>query len=132
MSSFLRPHGLQHSRLPCPSFSSGVCWNPCPLSQWCYLTISSSVTPFSFCLQPFPAWGSFPMSQLFASDGQSIQTSASALPMNIQGLFRLGLNGLNQGTCKSLLQHHRLKSSILQHSAFFMSNSHVHTCRKPE
>ena len=128
----LWPHGRQHTRLPCPSPPPGVCSNACSLSQWCYLTISSSATSFSFCLQSFPAWGSFPVSQLFASDGQSIQTSASVLPVNIQGWFHLGLNGLNQGTCKSLLQHHRLKSSILQHSAFFMSNSPVRTCRKPE
>ena len=60
---FLGPHGLQHTRLPCPSLSPGVCSNWCPLSQWCYLTISSSAVPFSFCLQSFPAPGSFPMSR---------------------------------------------------------------------
>ena len=91
----LQPHELQHARPPCPSPSPRVCSNPCPLSQWCYPTISSSVVPFS-CLQSFPASGSFPMSQLFVSGGQSIGVSASAsvLPMNIQGWFPLGLTSL--------------------------------------
>ena len=72
---------------PCPSLSSGVCSNACPLSQWCHPTFSSSIIPFSSCLQSFPAYGSFPKSQLFTSGGQSIGASASAsvLPMNIQG-----------------------------------------------
>ena len=92
MSSSLWPHGLQHARLPCPSPSPGVCSNSCPLSWWCLPTISSSVIPFSSCLQSFPASGSFLLSQLFASGGQSIGASASALvlPMNIQGWFPLG------------------------------------------
>ena len=83
-------------RLPCPSLSPGVFSNSCPLSWWCHPTISSCVTRFSSCLQSFPASGSFPVSQLFASGGQSIETSASAsvLPMNIQGWFPLGLTGL--------------------------------------
>ena len=85
------PHGLQHSRPPCPSPSPGVCSNSGPLSQWCHPTISSSVTPFSSCLQSFPAPGSFPMSWLFTSGGQCIgaSTSASVLPINIQGWFPL-------------------------------------------
>ena len=83
----LRPHGLQHARLPCPPLSPGVCSNSCLLSQWWYPTISSSIAPFSSCLQSFPASGSFPMSQLFASGGQSIGASASVLPMNIQDAF---------------------------------------------
>ena len=89
-------HGLQHSRLPCPLRSPRVCSNPCPSSRWCHPTISSSVTPFSSCLQSFPASGSFPMSQFFASGGQSTGTSGSAsvLPMNIQGWFPLGLTDL--------------------------------------
>ena len=93
MSDSLRPHGLQHDRPPCPSLSLGV---SCPLIWWCHPTISSSVTPFSSCLQSFPASGPFPMSWLFASSGQSIRASAlaSALPMNIQGWFPLGLTGL--------------------------------------
>ena len=81
----LWPHKLQHARLPCPSPSPGTCSNSCPLIQWCHPTISSSVVPFSFRLQSFPASGSFLMSQLFAPGGQSIGASASAsvLPINI-------------------------------------------------
>ena len=86
VSDPLRPHGLQHARLPCPSLSPRACSNSCSLSRWCHPTISSSVTLFSSCLQSFLASGSFPMSWLFASGGQSIGASASAsvLPMNIQ------------------------------------------------
>ena len=82
--------------LPCPSLSSGACSNSCPLSQWCHPTISSSVVTFFSFLQAFPASGSFPVSGLFSSGGQSIGVSASAsvLPMNIQGWFLLGLTGL--------------------------------------
>ena len=96
MPNSLWPHGLQHTRLPWPSPSPGVCSNSCSLSQWCHPTISSSVIPFSSCPQSFPASGSFPMSQFFASGGQSIRASASAsaLPMNIQGWFPLALIGL--------------------------------------
>ena len=78
MSDSWRPHGLQHARFPCPSPTPRACSNSCPSSQWCHPTISSSVIPFSFCLQSFPASGSFPMSQLFALGGQSIGISASA------------------------------------------------------
>ena len=80
-----RPHGLQHASLPCPSPTPRACSNLCPSSRWCHPNISSSVIPFS-CLQSFPASGSFPMSQFFASSGQSIGASASAsvVPMNIQ------------------------------------------------
>ena len=96
MSDSLQPLGLQHARLPCPSSSPQACSNLCPLSQWCHPTISSSVIPFSCCLQSFPASGSFLMSWLFAAGGQSIGVSASAsvLPMNIQDWFPLGLTGL--------------------------------------
>ena len=92
----LRPHELQHTRLPCPSLSPGVCSNSCPLSQWCHPAMSFSVTCFSSCPQSLPASRSFPMSQLFASDGQSIGASASAsvLLMNTQGWFPLGWTGL--------------------------------------
>ena len=85
----LRPCGLQHARLPCPSLSPGICSNSCPLSPWCHPAISSSVAPFSSCLQSLPASGSFLMSWLFASDGQSTGASASAsvLLMSIQGWF---------------------------------------------
>ena len=86
MSNSLQPHGLQHARPHCPSPTPRVHPNPCPLSQWCHPTISSSVIPFSSCPQCFPASGSFQMSQLFASGGQSVGVSASAsvLPMKIQ------------------------------------------------
>ena len=91
----LQPHGLQHTRLPCPSLSPGVCSNSCPLNWWCYLSISSSVVPFSSCLQSFPPSWSFKMSQFFTSGGQSIGVSASAsvLPKNIQDWFSLGWTG---------------------------------------
>ena len=92
MSDSSRPHGLQHARLPGPSPSRRVCPSSCPSSQWCHPTISPSVTIFYFCCQSFPASGSFPMSWLFTSGGQSIGASASAL--NIQGWFPLGLTGL--------------------------------------
>ena len=86
MSDSLWPHGLWHARPPCLSPAPGVYSNSFPLSWWCYSTISSSVVPFSFCLQSFPASGSFPMSQFFPSGGQSIRVSAlvSVLPKNIQ------------------------------------------------
>ena len=96
VSDSLWPHGLQHTRLPCPSPSPKVCSDSCPLSWWCFLTISSSAALFSFCLQSFPASGSFPVSWLFVSDGQSIGASVSAtdFPMSIQGWFPLVLTGL--------------------------------------
>jgi len=86
MSNSLRPHGLQHTRPPCPSPTPRVYSNSCPLSQWCHPIISSYVIPFSSGLQSFPASGSFQMSQLFASGGQSIgvSVSTSILPMNTQ------------------------------------------------
>ena len=93
VSDSLWPHGLQHASLSCPSPTPGACSNSCPSSRWCHPTISFSVVPFSSCLQSFPALGSFPMSQFFASGGQSIGVSASAsvLPMNIHDRFSLGL-----------------------------------------
>ena len=95
VSDSLRPHGLQHTRPPCPSPAPGAYSNSCPLSPWCHPTFSSSVVPFSSRLQSFPASGSFQMSQFFTSGGQSIGVSASAsvLPMNIQDLFPLGWTG---------------------------------------
>ena len=92
VSDFLWPHELQHARPPCPSPTPGVYSNPCPASRWCHPAISSSVIPFSSCLQFLPASGSFPMSQLFESGGQSIGVSASAsvFPMNTQDWFPLG------------------------------------------
>ena len=96
MSNSFGRHGLRHARLPCSSPTPRTCSNSCPSSQWYHLTISSSVIPFSSCLQSFPASGSFPMSQFFASGGQSIGAwaSTSVLPMNIQDWFPLGLTGL--------------------------------------
>ena len=95
VSDSSRPHELQHARSPCPSATPGVHPNPCPLSRWCHPTISSSVVPFSSCLQSFPTSGSFQMSQLFASGGQStgVSASASVLPMNTQDWSPLGCTG---------------------------------------
>ena len=114
----LPPHGLQHTRPPCPSPTPGVHPNPCPLCRWCHPTISSSVVPFFSCVQSFPASGSFQMSQLFESGAQSIGASASApvFPINIQGWFPLGFDLLVvQGTLKSSLepQFKNINSSVL-------------------
>ena len=87
MSNFLRSHGQQHARLPCPSLSPRVCLDSCPLSRWCHPTTSSSVTPFSFCLWSFPASGSFPKSRFFTSGGQNIGASASVFSMNSSKIF---------------------------------------------
>ena len=91
----LRPHDLRHTRLPCPSSTTRACSNSCPLSQWCHPTISSSVIPFSSCFQSFPSSGSFQMSKLLASGGQSIGVSAStsAFPKNTQDWSPLGWTG---------------------------------------
>ena len=124
VSDSLRPQEAQHTGPSCPSSTHGVQPNPCLLSRWCHPTISSSVVPFS-CPQSFQASGSFQMSQLLASGGQSIGVSASAsvLPMNTQEtsfrMDRLELLAV-QGTLKSLLQNHSSKASILRHSAFFV------------
>ena len=95
VSDSLQPRGLQHARLPCPPPTPRSCSHSCPSSQWCHPTISTSVFPFSSCLQSFPASGSFPRNQFSTSGGQSIGVSASAsvLPMNIQDRFPLGLTG---------------------------------------
>ena len=94
MSDSLRPHALQHARLPCPSPTLGDCSNSCQSSWWCHPIISSFVVPFSSCLQSFPALGSFPMSQFFTTGGPRIGASASVLPVNIQDWFPLVLTGL--------------------------------------
>ena len=122
MSSSLQPHGLQPTSLPYTSPNPRACSNTCPWNWWCHPTISFSVIPFSCCLQSFSASGSFPMSQFFTSGGQSIgaSTSASVLPMNIQGWFPLGWTGwisLKSKGLSSLLQYHSSKASILQCSA---------------
>jgi len=123
MSDSLQPQGLQHVRLLCPSPSPRACSNSCPLMRWCHPVISSSVVHFSSCLQSSPASGSFPMSQLFASGGQSSGDSDSAAvpPMNIQGWFTLRFRFdflAVQGNLRKLIQNHSLKASILRCSAF--------------
>ena len=126
MSNSLRSYGLQHTRLPCPSPSSRVCSNSCPLSRRCHPTISSSVVPFSSCLQSFPASGSFPMSQLFTSGGQRMYWSLNfsiSSSNEYSGLVSFRIDWFDllavQGSLRSLLQHHSLKASILWYSAFF-------------
>ena len=124
MSDSLWPHGLQHARLPCPS-TPRACSNSCPLSPWCHPTVSSSVIPFSSCLQSFPASGSFPMSQFLASVVKDWSFSFSISPSNeYSGLISLRIDWFYllavQGTLKSLLQHHSSKASIIWHSAFFI------------
>ena len=133
MSDSLQPHGLQHTRLPCPSPTPRVYSNSCPLNQWCHPTISSSVIPFSSCLQSFPASGTFQMSQLFASDGQSIGVSAlaSVLPMNTQdwsplgwtGWISLQSKGLSRVFSNTTVQKHQSFSTQLS----LRSNTHIHT-----
>ena len=132
VSSSLWTHGLQHSCLPCP-LSSRVCLNSCPLSQWCHPMISSSVNPFSFCLQSFPASGFFPMSQFFISGSQSIGVSASAivLPMNTQSWFPLGWTGWISLLSKR--PSRVFSNTTVQKHQFFgpqlslWPNSHIHT-----
>jgi len=140
MSKSLWLRGLQHSRFLCPPLSPGVCSNSCPLSWWCHPTISSSVIPFFSCPQSFPALGSFPVSQFFASGGQNIEASVSAsvFPMNIQGWFPLGLTGLISLLFKELSRV--FSSTTVRKHQFFgaqpslWSNSHIHTwlLEKPE
>ena len=129
VSDSLWPHGLQHARPPCLPPTSGACSNS--LSRWCHPTISSSVIPFSSCLQSFPAPAYFPMSQFFSSGGQSVGASASVLPMNIQDLVALGLTrwiSLQSKRLKILLQHHSFKSINSSALSFLYSpNFHIHT-----
>ena len=130
VSNSLQPHWLQHTRLPCPSVSPGVCSNSCPLSQRCHPAISFYVDPFS-CPQSFPTLESFPMSQLSASGGQIIGATASVLPINIQGWFPLGYAGLISLLSKGLSRV--FSSTTVQKHQFFSaqlslwSNSHIHT-----
>ena len=133
VSDFFQPHGLQHSRLSCLSPTHEAFLNSCPLNQWCHPKIPSSVVPFSSLFQSFPGSGSYPTSQLFTSDGQSIGDSASAsvLPMSIQDWFPLGLTGLMSLQSKGLsrvfpnitVQKHQFFSTQLSSQ----SNSHIHT-----
>ena len=125
MSNSLQPHGLQHSRPPSPSPTLAVHSNSCPLSRWCHPTISSSVVPFTSLPQSFPASGSFPMSQFFASGGQKLQFQLQdCLSSEYSGLISFRMDWLDllavQGTLKSLLQYHSSKASILWCSAFFI------------
>ena len=123
---FCNSHGWQHPSLPCPSLSPGVCSNSHPLSQWCHPTISSSVIPFSSCLQSFPASGSFPMeSALHIRWPKYWSFTFSISPSSEHsGLISFKVDWFNlltvQGTLKNLLQHHSLIASALQHSAFFL------------
>ena len=141
LSNSLQPHGLQDARPPCPSLSTGVCPNSCPLSQWCHPIISSSVIPFSSCLQSFPASSGKDLSRVFsnesvlqvASGDQSIGASASAsvLTMNIQGWFPLGLTGLifllskwlSRVFSSTTAQKHQCFST----QPFLLSSSHICT-----
>ena len=133
VSNSLWPHESQHARPPCPSPTPRVYSNPCPLSWWCHPAISASVVPFISCFQPCPASGSFPMSQLFASGGQSIGVSASAsvLPMNTQdwsplgwtGWISLQSKGLSRVSSNTTVQKHQFSSAQLPSQ----SNSHIHT-----
>ena len=132
VSYSLWPHGLQHTRLLCPSPTPRVCSNSCPSSRWCHPTISSSVIPFSSCFQSFPASGSFQISQFFPSGGQSIGVSASAsvLPVNIQdwsplgwtGWISLQSKGLSRVFSNTTLQKHQFFGAQLS----LESNPHIH------
>ena len=128
MSNSVRPHGLQHTRLPYSLPTPGACSNSCPSSRCWHPTISSSVVPFYSCLQSFPASGSFPMSQFFASGGQSIEVSASAsvLPMNLKeltGLISLVSRELARVFSNTTVQKHQFFSTQVS----LWSNFHIHT-----
>ena len=132
MSDSLLPHELQLTKLPCPSVFPGICSNSCPLSQRCYLAISSSATLFSFFLHSFPELGSFPMNQFITSGGQStgVSASASGLPMNAQewslewtGWISLQSKGLSRVFSNTTVQKHQFYGT--QSSS--QSNSHIHT-----
>ena len=133
VSDSLQPHGLQHTRLSCPSQSPRACWNSCPLSWLCYPTISSSVIPSSSCLQSFPASGSFLINLFFASGGLSIGVlaSASVLPMNTQDWSPLGWTGWISLQSKG--PSRVFSNTTVQKHQFFgvqlssQSNSHIHT-----
>ena len=132
MSNSSWPHGLQHTKLPCPSPSAGICPRSCLLNWWCRATISSSVTLFSFCLQPLPALGFFPnvlalcirwpKYWCFSFSINSSNEYSKLISLNVDWFDLLAI----QGILKTLLQHHSSKTSILWHSAFFMAQlSHM-------
>ena len=130
VSKHLQPHGLQYARSPCPSPTPWVYSKTCSLSRWWYTTISSSVIPFSSHLQSFPASGSFPMSQFFTLGGQSIRSSVSGFPMNIQDWFPLELTAWISLKSKGLSRV--FSNTAIQKQQFFstqlssQSNSHIH------
>ena len=137
ISDSLQTHGLQHARPPCPSPTPGAYSNSWPLIQWCHPTISSSVIPFSSCLQSFPASGSFQMSQLFPSSGQSIGVSASSsvLPMNIQDWFPLGWTGWicllpRDSQVSSPTPHFRSINSLALSFLYTPTLTSIHDCWK--
>ena len=133
VSDSLWPHEPQHARPSCPSPTPGFYPDSCPLSWWCHPTISSSFIPFSFCPQPFPASGSFPMSQLFTSGGQctGVSASTSVLPMNNQDWSPLGWTSWTSLQPKGLSRV--FSNTTVQKHQFFgvqlssQSNSHIHT-----
>ena len=133
MSDSFWTHGLQHARPPCPSPTPKLYSNSCPLSLWCHPTISSSVAPFSSCLQSFPESGSFPVSQFFASDDQStgVSASASVLPVNFQDRFPWGWTGwislLSRGLSRVFSNTTVQKHQFLGTHLSLYSNSHIHT-----
>ena len=131
VSDSLWPPGTAACQASLPSPTPGVYSNSCPLSHWCHPTISSSVTPFSCCPQSFPASGSFPVSWLFASGGQSIEASASVLPVNIQDWFLLGFTGLisllSKGLSRVLCRTTVWKHQFLGAEPSLWFNSHIPT-----
>ena len=138
VSNSLWPHGLQHTRPLCPPPTPNVYSGSCPLSQWCHPTISSSVIPFSSPLQSFPASGTFPMSQFFASGGQSTGASASASvhPMNVQDLFPIGWTGwlsLQSKGLSRIFSNTTVQKHWFSAQLSLWSNSHILTwlLRKP-
>ena len=134
VSDSLWPHGLHYARPPCPSPTPGVYPNPCPLSQWCHPTVSSSVIPFSSCPQSFPVSGSFQMSQLFVSGDRSIRVSASmwVLPKNTQDWSPLGWTGWISLQSKGLSRVFS-NTTVQKHHQFFgaqlslWASSYIHT-----
>ena len=138
MSDSLRPHGLQHTRPPCPIPTPGAYSNSCPLSWWCHPTISSCVVPFSSCLQSFPTSGSFQMNWLFASGGQNTGVSAltSVLPMNTQDWFLLGWtgwislqsNGLSRVSSNTTVRKHQFFGT--QSFLYSPTLTSIHDCWK--